>query len=129
MKNLFKILASVLLASFVAAAAHAESAQITTLTTSAPKIIMQVGNVKGFTISNIGSNAVNITWDGGSTAGGTDPTTGVGGIGQPLAAGQTLSFYGPPLQGKNIVAIMQSGTTILNIQGEAPKGTSVFPTP
>lgn len=115
---------------FTALSARAESKQVTTLTTGAASVIVIPGQqVTILTISNVGAGAVNITFDGGSAGGGTDPTTGATGRGQPLAAAQTLSFYGPFVKGLRIVAVMQTGTTTLNITTNAAVGNSTFPTP
>jgi hypothetical protein len=125
-----KLLVLILAVCFTALSARAESKQVTTLTTGAAAVIVIPGQqVIVLTISNVGANAVNLTFDGGSAGGGTDPTTGATGRGQPLAAGQTISFYGPYLKGLRVTGVMQTGTTTLNITTNAAVGNSTFPTP
>lgn len=129
-KFLFSILAAV---SLLAAVGRSESAQVTTLTTSTVKTIITVGyGVQALVIHNIGANQVNITIDGGAAGGGNNPTTGATGVGIPIPAGQWFSVYGPWLAGKNIVGIMATGTTTLNVNTNAPAGvsgtSSTFPT-
>lgn len=128
MKKLFLIIA-LGLAAALAPAARAEAKQVTTLNTTTPKTIVVPGpQATIVTITNTGSAAINFTFDSGSAFGGVDPTTGATGLGQPLQPGQTASFYGPYVQGKRIVAIMQTGTTTINITTNAPLGNSTFPT-
>jgi hypothetical protein len=130
MKNITRFLLCAAVAVAIAApAARAESKQVTTLSTSASAVIVVPGaTVNCLTITNVGANAVNITFDNGSSGGGTDPTTGATGNGLPLAAGQTVSFAGAPLRGVQVKAIMQTGTTVLNICTDAPAHSSIFPT-
>ena len=129
MKTIRLLSVLVLAVLFTALSARAESKQVTSLSTSAAAVIIIPGQqVTCLTISNVGSAAVNITIDGGSSAGGTDPSTGATGNGMPIAAAQTVSFYGPYLAGIKIVAVMQTGTTTLNIITNAPRGNSSFPT-
>ena len=107
---------------------RAESVKVTTLSTSAPAVIIKVGyGVNMLTIHNVGSGQVNITILQ-SDGTGVTPTTSTTGLGIPIAAGQFASFYGPWLQGKQISAIMASSTTQLNINTDAPTGNSTFPT-
>lgn len=129
MKTIRLFFVLLLAVSFAALSARAESKQVTTLTTGAAAVIIIPGQqVTVLTISNVGANAINFTFDGGSSAGGTDPSTGATGNGMPLAAGQTISFYGPYLKGIKLVAVMQTGTTTLNINTNAGRGNSSFPT-
>ena len=130
MKNITRFLICAAVAAALAApAARAETKQVTTLSTASYSVIVTAGaTVNCLTITNVGSNAVNITFDNGSARGGSDPTTGATGNGLPLAAGQTVSFYGPFIRGVQIEAIMQTGTTVLNICTDAPAHSSIFPT-
>lgn len=127
MKTLLVLIFAV---AFTALSARAESKQVTTLTTSAAAVIVIPGQqVTCLTISNVGAAAVNLTFDGGSAGNGTNPTTGATGRGLPLAAGQSVSFYGPFIKGLRVTAVMQTGTTTLNITTNANVGNSTFPTP
>ena len=129
MKIVRLLLLSLFAVCLTALPCRAESKQVTTLTTSAAAVIVIPGQqVTCLTISNVGAAAVNLTFDGGSAGGGTDPATGATGKGLPLAAGQTVSFYGPFLKGLRVTAVMQTGTTTLNITTNAPVNNSTFPT-
>ena len=112
--------------------------QVTTLNTTTVKTILVPGyRCKAYVISNIGANAVNLTIDGGSTFNstqgggnsptyGTDPTTGATGLGIPLAAGGQYMFTTMPADSglnKPVRAIMQTGTTTLNISTDDVQST------
>lgn len=130
MKNLTRLLFALALGLALASSAFAEAKQITTLNTTTAKTIVVPGpQATIVTITNTGSNAINFTFDSGSAFGGVDPTTGATGLGQPLQPGQTASFYGPYVNGKRIVGIMQTGTTTINVTTNAPLNNSNFPTP
>lgn len=115
-------------------ALHAEIHQVTALNTSSAKVIITPGmKVTYIVIENIGANAVNISVDGGSANGGTDPTTGSTGLGLVLPAAANgvpgiITIYAPTSQGVSITGIMQTSTTTLNVITNAPAGTSTFPT-
>lgn len=115
--------------------------QITSLSTSSVKTILVPGTLcKCIVLSNLGAGAINFTIDGGSTwpaAGttiggakygpGTDPTTGATGLGIPLAAGATYTITTMPGDSglnKQIRAIMQTGTTTLNVSTDDYTSTS-----
>jgi len=128
MKNKLTVL-SIALALFLPLAARAELHQVTALNATATKQIIIPGNkVLILTIQNIGANAVNMTIDGGSAAGGQDPGTGATGNGLVLAAGQSVTMYGPWLQGIIISGVTQASTTTLNVTTNAPAGNSTFNT-
>ena len=126
----------------LAAAARADTHQVTSLTTGAVKTIVNVpGNAQWVTFTNMGAGAVNLVVDGGAATGysNTDPTTGSTGIAQvvvPAAAngvpGFVTLFVPAFFQGMSIRAIMQSGTTTLNVGVGMPNGkavpTGTFPT-
>lgn len=129
MKKFLRLFLALGLGLALAVSTHAESKQVTGLTTGTPAVILIPGTkATVITIANVGANAINFTYDGGSAFGGTDPTTGATGRGQPLAAGQTISLNGSLLTGVRIVAIMQAATTTINIQTNAPVNNSAFPT-
>ena len=129
MKTIRLLSVLVLAVLFTALSARAESKQVTSLSTSAAAVIIIPGQqVTCLTISNVGAAAVNLTFDGGSAGGGTDPATGATGNGLPLAAGQSVSFYGPFVKGLRIMGVMQTSTTTLNITTNAKVGNSSFPT-
>jgi hypothetical protein len=134
MKNKIRSIIALAFAAALVPFARAESHQVSGLTTAAVSTIIIPGAGPGkilwVTISNTGSNQVNITADGGTAnnLNGTDPTTGATGNGIPIAAGTTVFFYGPNIMGVPIRAIMASGTTTLNICTNAQVGTSSFPT-
>lgn len=116
--------------------ASANLAQVTTLTTTVGTIVIPGPNCKLITIQNIGSVAVNLTFDGGTTytdpvsgKKGTDPTTSATGLGYVLAVGQTLTISTQASDSglhKPIRAITQTGTATLNIATD--DFTSTFPT-
>ena len=122
------LILSFALALFLPLAARAELHQVTQLSATATKQIIIPGNkVLILCIQNTGTNAVNLSIDGGSATGGNDPGTGTGN-GLVLAAGQSLSLYGPWLQGIIISGVTQTSTTVLNVSTNAPAGNSVFNT-
>lgn len=135
MKNTLRLVLALAFAA-LAPFARAETHQVAALTTSAVSTIIIPGGGTGsgkilwVSISNVGSNTVNITADGGTANGlnGTDPTTGATGNGIPIAPGQTIILWGPYVAGVPIRAIMATGTTTLNVGTNAPTGTSTFPT-
>lgn len=106
-------------------AALADTHQVTSLTTGAVVTILNIpGNAQCVTFTNMGAGAVNMVLDGGAAIGfvNTDPTTGSTGICQvvvPAASNGTPGFvtiFIPSFfQGSLVRAIMQSGTTTLNI--------------
>ena len=122
--------------------ARAATHAVTGLSTSAVSTILVVPNgAQWVTFTNMGAGAVNVVLDGGASTGysNTDPTTGSTGICQivvPAAANGVPGFvtlYAPSFfQGAVIRAIMQTGTTTLNIgvgmlnNAAVPSGT--FPT-
>ena len=122
------------LALFLPLAARAELHQVTALNATATKQIIIPGSKVLFVIiQNIGGNAVNLSVDGGSSAGGNDPGTGASGNGLVLAAASqgvpgTMVLYGPYVQGVIISGVTQAGTTTLNVITNAPNGNSTFNT-
>lgn len=130
MKKLLCLLA-LSLALILPHAARAESKQITSLNNTATQVFFICGGQK-VTIVTISipaaqTNGINMTYDGGSSAGGADPGTGTSGGGLQVLPGQTVSFYGPYVQGMKFSAVTQASTTVVNITTNAPAGTSTFP--
>lgn len=124
-----KILCLLALSFGLCLSARAELHQVTALnTTTTQTIIIPGTKVLWVRIANVGANQVNVSADGGSSAGGADPSTGATGNGDPLAAGQRTTYYGPFVVGLKIVGVMAAGTTTLNVSTNAPVGSSVFPT-
>lgn len=121
------------LAVMLAPVAHAAIAHVTTLSNSAATIIIPGASAKLIVIQNTGSNAIRLTFDGGSTytdyltgKTGTDPTTTSGYL---LGAGQQLflnMLAGDAGLHKPIRAIMVSGSTTLEIVTD--EYGSTFPT-
>lgn len=112
------------------AGAHAESKTVTTLNASAAQVFF-IPNSK-VTIVTISvpaaqTNGVNITYDGGSSAGGADPGTGTSGGGLQILPGQTASFYGPYVAGMKFSGVTQASTSQVNITTNLPAGSSTFP--
>jgi hypothetical protein len=111
---------------------------VSSLSTSTVSTIAAAGpGDTWITISNAatanGGNQVNLGLDGGSLVKdqrtgvtGTDPATGATGRGYWLAAGQSVTLYGPFFTGIPIRAIMATGTTVLCVSTPS-QGTS-FPT-
>lgn len=128
MKNKLSLLV-IALAFFLPLAARAELHQVTALNATAAKVIVIPGNkVLILTLQNIGSNQINLSIDGGSSAGGNDPGTGTTGNALILGAGQNVTLYGPWMQGIIISGVTGAGTTTLNVITNAPNGNSSFPT-
>ena len=125
-----KLISFLILAFSLTAGLHAESALVTTLTTSSVKPLIVVGPRANFVyIANASTGAqVNIAFDGGAANGGTDPTTGALGKGVWLPAGQWIAVPAQQYVGKTISAIMATGTTTLSVSTDAPAGNSTFPT-
>ena len=133
MKNLLSLLC-LSLALFLPIAARAELHQVTALNaTTTKQIIIPGSKVLVLIIQNIGANAVNVSIDGGSSAGGQDPGTGTTGNGMVIPAAVsgvpgTVVLYGPWFQGVIISGVTQASTTTLNVITNAPAGNSVFNT-
>jgi len=100
--------------------------QVTSLTTGAVATLVTPGkDCHLISIQNIGSNQVNLSYDGGTAytdlrtlKKGQDPTTGATGLGYVLPGGQALVITideGGPSFRLPIVGIMATGTTTLNI--------------
>lgn len=142
MKSTIARLVALTLGLALVSAAKADTHQVTSLSTSAVKTIVIVpANAQWVTFTNMGAAAINVVLDGGAATGysNTDPTTGSTGIAQvvvPAAANGVPGFVGlyvPSFfQGAVVRAIMQTGTTTLNVgvgmpkSGAVPSGT--FPT-
>ena len=142
----FRLLSALGLALALATPSWAATHVVASLSTSAVSTILVVPNgAQWVTFTNMGAGAVNAVLDGGAgTVGGvvftnTDPTTTSTGIAQiviPAAANGAPGFvvlYIPTFfQGAVVRAIMQSGTTTLNVgvgmlnNAAVPSGT--FPT-
>ena len=132
MKMIRLLLIALALPSLALAASH----QVTALNTSTAKTLVVPGaHCLWITIQNVGGNQVNLGLDGGSAytdpwtgTTGTDPVTGSsptnGAI--VLAAGQSITLYGPWFVGVPIRAIMATGTTTLQIS--TSDASSTFPT-
>jgi hypothetical protein len=124
MKNIRSLLALACLAA-LAPFAKADTHQVTSLTTGAVKTILLVpANAQWITFANMGAGAVNMVLDSGAATGftNTDPTTGATGIAQvvvPAASngvpGFVALFVPSFFPGAQIRAIMQTGTTTLNL--------------
>ncbi len=126
MKIRFLPLALVLLA--LAPFARAELHQVASAsTTTATVLIVPGSQVNVVTFQNVGASQINLSIDGGSSAGGQDPSTGATGNGLQLAAGQSVTLYGPWFRGTKIVGVMATGTTTINVITNAPFGNSLFP--
>ncbi len=143
MKNtIARLIVALTLGLALFSSAKADTHQVTSLTTSSVKTIVLVpGNAQWVTFTNMGAGAINLVVDGGAASGysNTDPTTGTTGIAQvvvPAAASGVpgfVSLFVPSFfQGATIRAIMQSGTTTLNVGVGMPQGRAVpsgtFPT-
>lgn len=142
MKNASRIILALALALGLFVAAKADTHQVTSLTTATVKTIVIVpATAQWVTFTNMGSGAVNIVLDGGAATGysNTDPTTGTTGICQVVipamvngVPGSVILYIPSFFQGAVVRAIMQTGTTTLNVgvgmpkQAAVPSGT--FPT-
>jgi len=138
--SLARLIVALALALGLSLSSYADTHQVTSLTTGAVKTIVNVpATAQWVTFTNMGAGAVNIVVDGGTVMGNTDPTTGSTGIAQvvvPAAAngvpGFVTLFVPAFFQGMAIRAIMQSGTTTLNVGVGMPNGKAVpantFPT-
>ena len=129
-----RILGIVIVSLGLCLSARAELHQVTQLNaTTTKQIIIPGTKATVIIIQNIGANAVNLSIDGGSSAGGQDPGTGATGNGMVLPAASsgipgTVVFYGPWFTGVIISGVTQAGTTTLNVITNAPAGNSVFNT-
>ena len=122
------LILSFALALFLPLAARAELHQVASAsTTTATVLIVPGSQVNVVTFQNVGANQINLSIDGGSSAGGQDPSTGASGNGLQLAAGQSVTLYGPWFRGTKIVGVMATGTTTINVITNAPFGNSLFP--
>jgi hypothetical protein len=126
MKNISRLIFFAVSALCLPLASQADSHQVTGLTSTATAVIAIPHNVGVVTISvPAGQGAINITFDDGTSL----PTTGVTGNGQPIVAGSTFSIAGSVVNGKRIIAILQTSTTsVVNICTDGPAGTTLFPT-
>ena len=142
MKNNIRLLLALAFSLGLFVSAQANLKQVTGLSTSAAATIVIPGwACKVILIQNIGANAVNVTIDGGSTYTdpltqkvGTDPTTGSTGLGIVIPAASNgvpgslmiTTQAGDAGLHRQIRAIMQTGTTTLNISTDDTQ--SSFPT-
>ncbi len=142
MKNHARLIVALTLGLALCTFAKADTHQVTSLTTSSVKTVVIVpGNAQWVTFTNMGAAAINMVVDGGAATGytNTDPTTTSTGIAQvvvPAASGGVpgfVSLFVPSFfQGATVRAIMQTGTTTLNVGVGMPQGRAVpagtFPT-
>lgn len=142
MKTISRLILALGLCLTLALPTKAATHQITGLSTSAVSTIVIVPNgAQWVTFLNMGAGAVNCVADGGASTGytNTDPTTGSTGICQfviPAAANGipgVVTFYVPSFfQGCVVRAIMQTGTTTLNVGvkmlGDVAVPSGTFPT-
>ena len=136
MKHTLRTLYVLALALVLVPFARADTHQVASLTTgSAVTILIVPANAQWITFANMGAGAINMVLDSGAATGfkNTDPTTGATGIAQvvvPAAAngvpGFVALFVPSFFPGAQIRAIMQTGTTTLNV-GVGMKNGAVVP--
>ena len=141
MKNIVRSILALCLCLALCSVSRANLDIVTSLSTSTVSTIVAPGPHCWFVIiQNLGTNAVNVTLDGGTTytdmAGyhGTDPTTGSTGKGYqipPASSGVPGYLYVTAQPNTGLLlpirAIMQTGTTTLSIV--TSDTLSTFPTP